>query len=93
MVRLSCEGLSGGVGDARRVGRRRRWSAAMGLALIALPLWLGGLASGGESGRATDAQLKLGEELFNREWTPNDPRCHGGDGLGPVYNKLVPGLP
>jgi hypothetical protein len=31
--------------------------------------------------------LKLGQELFNREWTPNDPRCHGGDGLGPVYNE------
>jgi CxxC motif-containing protein (DUF1111 family) len=28
----------------------------------------------------------LGAELFARKWLPNDPRCHGGDGLGPVYN-------
>jgi hypothetical protein len=28
----------------------------------------------------------LGRELFARKWLPNDPRCHGGDGLGPVYN-------
>jgi CxxC motif-containing protein (DUF1111 family) len=28
----------------------------------------------------------LGAELFARSWLPNDPRCHGGDGLGPVYN-------
>jgi CxxC motif-containing protein (DUF1111 family) len=28
----------------------------------------------------------LGRELFARRWSPDDPRCHGGDGLGPVYN-------
>ncbi len=28
----------------------------------------------------------LGRELFASQWQPNDPRCHGGDGLGPVYN-------
>ncbi len=28
----------------------------------------------------------LGRELFARRWIPDDPRCHGGDGLGPVYN-------
>ena len=27
-----------------------------------------------------------GREIFLREWLPNDPRSHGGDGLGPVYN-------
>lgn len=27
-----------------------------------------------------------GAELFAREWLPNDPRSHGGDGLGPVFN-------
>jgi CxxC motif-containing protein (DUF1111 family) len=27
-----------------------------------------------------------GKELFQREWLPNDPRAHGGDGLGPVFN-------
>jgi CxxC motif-containing protein (DUF1111 family) len=30
--------------------------------------------------------VSLGRELFARQWRPNDPRCHGGDGLGPVYN-------
>jgi CxxC motif-containing protein (DUF1111 family) len=30
--------------------------------------------------------LSLGQDLFARQWRPNDPRCHGGDGLGPVYN-------
>ncbi|MCE9557092.1 MAG: hypothetical protein K8T91_27410 [Planctomycetes bacterium] len=27
-----------------------------------------------------------GRELFTREWQPHDPRSHGGDGLGPVFN-------
>lgn len=31
-------------------------------------------------------KIARGRELFNREWTPNDPRSHGGDGLGPVFN-------
>jgi CxxC motif-containing protein (DUF1111 family) len=34
---------------------------------------------------ARDVQ-SLGRELFARKWLPDDPRCHGGDGLGPVYN-------
>jgi len=28
-----------------------------------------------------------GEMLFAKEWAPNDPMSHGGDGLGPVYNE------
>jgi CxxC motif-containing protein (DUF1111 family) len=32
------------------------------------------------------ASLELGKKLFAREWLPNDPRSHGGDGLGPVFN-------
>lgn len=27
-----------------------------------------------------------GAELFGREWLPDDPRSHGGDGLGPLFN-------
>lgn len=27
-----------------------------------------------------------GEEIFLREWLAGDPRSHGGDGLGPVFN-------
>ena len=30
--------------------------------------------------------MAVGYEIFNREWMPDDPRGHGGDGLGPVYN-------
>ncbi len=34
----------------------------------------------------TKEQLAKGRELFLREWTVNDKRSHGGDGLGPVFN-------
>lgn len=30
----------------------------------------------------------VGRALFHREWVPNDPRAHGGDGLGPMYNAM-----
>src|SRR5262249_47718261 len=30
--------------------------------------------------------VAVGSEIFSREWMPNDPRSHGGDGLGPIYN-------
>ena len=33
-----------------------------------------------------DKRQISGEEIFRREWLPNDPRSHGGDGLGPVFN-------
>ena len=33
------------------------------------------------------SSVKLGKELFHRDWLPNDPRSHGGDGLGPVFNE------
>jgi CxxC motif-containing protein (DUF1111 family) len=29
----------------------------------------------------------VGEELFFREWAKGDPRAHGGDGLGPMFNE------
>jgi RNA polymerase sigma factor (sigma-70 family) len=28
-----------------------------------------------------------GKVLFAKDWAPNDPKSHGGDGLGPVYNE------
>jgi CxxC motif-containing protein (DUF1111 family) len=46
---------------------------------------VGGLARAGSNPARPDP-LALGYEIFNREWMPNDPRGHGGDGLGPVYN-------
>ncbi len=42
-------------------------------------------AAGAADPPAGDAG-SLGRELFAREWLPDDPCCHGGDGLGPVYN-------
>jgi CxxC motif-containing protein (DUF1111 family) len=42
-------------------------------------------AAGAADPPARDVR-SLGAELFARSWLPDDPRCHGGDGLGPVYN-------
>ena len=43
-----------------------------------------------ESGRGRQAVRRKrssdGRELFERVWVKNDPRSHGGDGLGPVFN-------
>jgi CxxC motif-containing protein (DUF1111 family) len=33
-----------------------------------------------------ESKLVRGRELFAREWIPDDPRSHAGDGLGPVFN-------
>jgi CxxC motif-containing protein (DUF1111 family) len=30
--------------------------------------------------------VQAGKTLFNHVWTPHDPLCAGGDGLGPVFN-------
>lgn len=32
------------------------------------------------------ADVEVGKNLFNHKWTPNDPLCEGGDGIGPVFN-------
>jgi CxxC motif-containing protein (DUF1111 family) len=42
-----------------------------------LPVWWGPTASA--------AEKEAGRQLFEREWTANDPLAHG-DGLGPVFN-------
>jgi RNA polymerase sigma factor (sigma-70 family) len=36
--------------------------------------------------RSSETSLRLGRELFERVWVKDDPRSHGGDGLGPVFN-------
>ena len=36
--------------------------------------------------RRSGIERARGEALFAKEWVPNDPMSHGGDGLGPVYN-------
>lgn len=37
-------------------------------------------------GRLGGLRRPDGRELFERVWNPGDPRSHGGDGLGPVFN-------
>ena len=66
------------------------------MSLGGLFAWLGLCVAAGQSigagvARADSTAEKpdsaaIGYEIFNREWLPNDPRSHGGDGLGPVYN-------
>jgi RNA polymerase sigma factor (sigma-70 family) len=51
----------------------------------------GGAAMVGEDGQGPDDEPNTaaarGRLLFAKDWTPNDPRSQGGDGLGPVYNE------
>ena len=46
------------------------------------------VAGSGDQDQARSGQdpVAAGYEIFNREWMPNDPRGHGGDGLGPAFN-------
>jgi RNA polymerase sigma factor (sigma-70 family) len=46
----------------------------------------GGSLSLAAVSRPSDKTLSMGHELFERVWVKNDPRGHGGDGLGPVFN-------
>ena len=76
--------------DGRRARDKRRPSSMETgrdrPVLFLIAIGIGGPAPAGETSRPSEADLKLGRELFSRQWRPNDPRCHGGDGLGPVYN-------
>ncbi|WP_406697514.1 di-heme oxidoredictase family protein [Singulisphaera sp. Ch08] len=57
------------------------WS---GLSLVGLP----DLAEAGSPGsKPPNVIVELGKQLFERKWIANDPRCHNGDGLGPVFNE------
>jgi RNA polymerase sigma factor (sigma-70 family) len=38
------------------------------------------------AGPRSQTKPNEGRELFERTWVKNDPRGHGGDGLGPVFN-------
>ncbi len=38
-------------------------------------------------GAPKDPTVALGRRLFLREWTADDPKSRGGDGLGPVFNE------
>jgi len=77
------------------LGRRSSWIRWGLLGGVCLFVW-GCLAARSAAGDETSpqasepeaqaAQTAQGRELFTREWLPNDPRAHGGDGLGPVFN-------
>ena len=62
--------------------RRLGLCVAIGSAIAVV----GGRSRADDSGPARPDRVALGYEIFNREWLPDDPRSHGGDGLGPVYN-------
>ncbi len=59
--------------------------AWLGLCVAVAPAIGGELARADARAEKPDS-LAVGYEIFNREWLPNDPRSHGGDGLGPVFN-------
>ncbi len=59
--------------------------ARVGLCVAAVQSIGVGLARAESTSEKPDS-VTVGYEIFNREWLPNDPRSHGGDGLGPVYN-------
>jgi CxxC motif-containing protein (DUF1111 family) len=60
----------------------------LGLCFVAAGAIGGGSVEAGSNDRdqARPASVASGYEIFNREWMPNDPRGHGGDGLGPAFN-------
>jgi CxxC motif-containing protein (DUF1111 family) len=60
----------------------------LAIVVVALaPVGLRVLAWRAPASQAVDpAMAQAGGELFQHEWTPNDPLAAGGDGLGPVFN-------
>ncbi|HZW34168.1 MAG TPA: di-heme oxidoredictase family protein, partial [Isosphaeraceae bacterium] len=72
--------------------RGTRSATSLGVMLVGLGLYVAvGYGIGDSRARADSPSAKpdavaVGAEIFHREWMPNDPRSHGGDGLGPVYN-------
>src|SRR6516164_5497150 len=72
--------------------RGTRSATSLGVMLVWLGLYVAVGDRIGESRARADSlsakpdAVAVGSEIFNREWMPNDPRSHGGDGLGPVYN-------
>jgi mono/diheme cytochrome c family protein len=70
------------------MARRRQFIGIGLLALLAFSIYFFFFFDGipviwGPSARASE--IAAGRELFEHEWSPNDPLAHG-DGLGPVFN-------
>jgi CxxC motif-containing protein (DUF1111 family) len=73
--------------SATHVRPRGLWLLAGGFATLAVAVGAGepeARRDGPEP--ASEGAREAGRELFARAWTPHDPRSHGGDGLGPVFN-------
>jgi len=73
---------------SKMLRKQRKWlTVTLGFTSLLLFYWLffsNGLpVYWGPSASAKD--IAAGRELFEHEWTPNDPLAHG-DGLGPVFN-------
>ena len=71
--------------------RCRRLLLGLILGAVAMGFATHDAAAGDQSGARkakapADTDGISGRELFLREWIANDPRSHGGDGLGPVFN-------
>lgn len=68
-------------------GQRKVFGLCLGLVTVVVGYWMffsdGLPIIWGPSARASE--IAAGRELFEREWSPNDPEAHG-DGLGPVFN-------
>jgi mono/diheme cytochrome c family protein len=70
------------------LSRQRRWYGFGLLGMAAIIIYWAFFSAGipviwGPS--ASAAEVAAGRELFEHEWSPNDPVAHG-DGLGPVFN-------
>ncbi|HWE36893.1 MAG TPA: di-heme oxidoredictase family protein [Isosphaeraceae bacterium] len=69
--------------------RATRSASVLGAWAVGAGLIWGAVATAAEPtpDRSKDKDvIAAGREIFLREWLPKDPRSHGGDGLGPVYN-------
>ncbi len=63
----------------------RAASLMVGSLALGLASWAAEARAGAKA-RPQKAVIE-GESLFMRKWQPNDPKSHGGDGLGPVFNE------
>ena len=71
-----------------RSGRKEIAHTVFFVSVALAPAFVVGAADAGSSHPETaQAAVRLGEELFHREWVAGDARSPSGDGLGPVYNE------
>ena len=66
---------------------RSGWGAVLIAAVLGAGPVEGWGAEPGSGKKAEPGKAALGRELFLRKWVAKDPRSHGGDGLGPMYNE------